>query len=224
MTSPENGSGRDPEQSPAENAANSAITDAELADLLAEAEAVANAEADATGDAGEGDAGEGDAGEGDAAADSSVAAPDFEQELAERTEDLLRLTAEYANYRRRTERERKAAVEEGKAAQIKELLPILDDLDLAAQHGDLAAGPLKAFGDKFRATVESLGAVGFGEIGDNFDPELHEAVQDLSTGEEKVLATVLRKGYRLGDRVIRHAMVLIGDPTANPDNSPATEN
>ncbi|OKX84683.1 nucleotide exchange factor GrpE [Corynebacterium glutamicum] len=135
-----------------------------------------------------------------------------ETQLAERTEDLQRVTAEYANYRRRTERERQGIIDTARASVVTQLLPLLDDLDLAEQHGDLNEGPLKSLSDKLINILGGLKVESFGEIGEPFDPEIHEAVQDLSQGDVKVLGTVLRKGYRLGDRVIRTAMVLIGDP------------
>ncbi|AGT06510.1 chaperone GrpE, heat shock protein [Corynebacterium glutamicum MB001] len=135
-----------------------------------------------------------------------------ETQLAERTEDLQRVTAEYANYRRRTERERQGIIDTARAGVVTQLLPLLDDLDLAEQHGDLNEGPLKSLSDKLINILGGLKVESFGEIGEAFDPEIHEAVQDLSQGDVKVLGTVLRKGYRLGDRVIRTAMVLIGDP------------
>lgn len=135
-----------------------------------------------------------------------------ETQLAERTEDLQRVTAEYANYRRRTERERQGIIDTARASVVTQLLPLLDDLDLAEQHGDLNEGPLKSLSDKLINILGGLKVESFGEIGEAFDPEIHEAVQDLSQGDVKVLGTVLRKGYSLGDRVIRTAMVLIGDP------------
>ena len=138
-----------------------------------------------------------------------------ETQLAERTEDLQRVTAEYANYRRRTERERQGIIDTARASVVTQLLPLLDDLDLAEQHGDLNEGPLKSLSDKLINILGGLKVESFGEIGEAFDPEIHEAVQDLSQGDVKVLGTVLRKGYRLGDRVIRTAMVLIGDPEEN---------
>ena len=131
--------------------------------------------------------------------------------MVERTEDLKRVTAEYANYRRRAERDRKSAIDGAKAATASELLPIVDDLDLAESHGDLT-GPLKAMADKLHGVLRGANVEVFGAEGDEFDPELHEAVQDTSTGEDKALGTVLRKGYRMGDRVLRHAMVVIADP------------
>ncbi len=145
--------------------------------------------------------------------------PTIEAQLAERTEDLQRISAEYANYRRRTERERSAIAETAKASVVTQLLPILDDLDLARQHGDLADGPLKAFADKFQDTLKGAKLAAFGEEGEDFDPEVHEAVQDLSTGEEKKVGTVLRKGYRVGDRLIRTAMVIIADPAGGADEA-----
>ena len=103
------------------------------------------------------------------------------------------------------------------------MLPILDDLDLAEQHGDMAEGPLKAFGDKLRSTLEGQSLKAFGAEGEAFDPEVHEAVQDLSEGDEKVIASVLRKGYTLGGTLVRNAMVIIGDPAAPADPVGASE-
>lgn len=149
-------------------------------------------------------------------------ASDVEAQLAERTEDLQRLNAEYTNYRRRTERDRQAVIETAKAKVIADMLPVLDDLELAREHGDLE-GPLKAFADKFYSTLEKHDLAAFGEEGDAFDPEVHEAVQDLSSGDEQVLGTVLRKGYRVGDRLVRNAMVIIADPSDESGSSEDSE-
>lgn len=137
---------------------------------------------------------------------------DIEAQLAERTDDLKRVSAEYANYRRRTERDRQGIIDTAKATVLTKLLPVLDDLDLARQHGDLETGPLKALGDKLSETLTGLNLEPFGTEGDAFDPEIHEAVQDLSSGEDKAVGTVLRRGYRVGDRLVRTAMVIIADP------------
>ena len=145
-------------------------------------------------------------------ADGDGAVSDIELQLAERTESLQRVSAEYANYRRRTERERSQAGDNAKAKFATQLLPLLDDLDLAEQHGDLSEGPMKAFADKFRGIVSGQGITEFGAEGDEFNPEIHEAVQDLSQGDTKVVGTVLRKGYMIGDRLVRNAMVIIADP------------
>ena len=151
-------------------------------------------------------------------ADGDGAVSDIELQLAERTESLQRVSAEYANYRRRTERECSQAGDNAKAKFATQLLPLLDDLDLAEQHGDLAEGPLKAFADKFRSIVAGQGVKEFGAEGDAFNPEIHEAVQDLSQGDTKAVGTVLRKGYMIGDRLVRNAMVIIADP-ADPAES-----
>ena len=144
--------------------------------------------------------------------DADAEASDVEAQLAERTEDLQRLNAEYTNYRRRTERDRQAVIENTKSQVIAAFLHILDDLDLARQHGDLNEGPLKAIADKLSSTLASQKLEGFGEEGDAFDPEIHEAVQDLSSGGEQVVGTVLRRGYRVGDKLVRNAMVIIAYP------------
>jgi len=150
-------------------------------------------------------------------ADGDGAVSDIELQLAERTESLQRVSAEYANYRRRTERERGELANTAKAKFATQLLPLLDDLDLAEQHGDLAEGPLKAFADKFRSIVAGQGVKEFGAEGDAFNPEIHEAVQDLSQGDTKAVGTVLRKGYMIGDRLVRNAMVIIADPAGEPE-------
>lgn len=137
---------------------------------------------------------------------------DLGRQLAERTEDLQRVSAEYANYRRRTDRERAQIADLAKVKIVSQLLPLLDDLELARQHGDLNEGPLKAFADNLSAVLTGHGVAPFGEEGDAFDPEIHEAVQDLSSSDEKVLGTVLRRGYKLGDKLVRNAMVIIADP------------
>lgn len=155
-------------------------------------------------------------------ADGDGAVSDIELQLAERTESLQRVSAEYANYRRRTERERSQAGDNAKAKFATQLLPLLDDLDLAEQHGDLAEGPLKAFADKFRTIVAGQGIKEFGAEGDEFNPEIHEAVQDLSQGDTKAVGTVLRKGYMIGDRLVRNAMVIIADP-AEPAGEPEAD-
>ena len=132
-------------------------------------------------------------------------------EVAALTEDLKRVSAEYANYRRRVDRERQSAVAGAKASVLSGLLEISDELGLAAQHGDLEEGsPLRKFNDKFFAVLAAQGVEEFGAEGDEFDPSIHEAVQDLSEGGDPKVATVYRKGYRVGDRTLRNAMVIVG--------------
>lgn len=143
--------------------------------------------------------------------ESAAAADGAARELAERTADLQRLTAEYANYRRRVDRDRKAAVDAAKAAVVTELLGVLDDLDRARAHGDLESGPLKSVADKLVDALRKQGLEEFGAEGDAFDPTLHEAVQHEGSGHDQVLGTVMRKGYQLGERVLRHALVGVTD-------------
>ncbi|MBC6794663.1 nucleotide exchange factor GrpE [Corynebacterium sp. LK28] len=181
------------------------VADAASADT-ADADAASVAEVDAA-EAGGVDK-NGDEGNDDSNSDDSNS---IEAELAERTEDLQRVTAEYTNYRRRVERDRESVITGAKAEVAAGLLPILDDLEMAEQHGDLT-GPLKSMSDKLQSVMASMKVEKFGEEGDEFDPTCHEAVQDTSSGDDKVLATILRRGYRLGDRVLRNAMVIIGDP------------
>lgn len=159
------------------------------------------------------DAAADEAAEAESAEEAETPEQALQRELDERTDDLKRLNAEYTNYRRRSDRERQSVSESAKASVLSALLPILDDLELAKQHGDLEEGSaLEKFGSKFRETLKGQNLVTFGEPGEAFDPEIHEAVQDLSSGGEQVVGTVLRKGYKVGDRLVRNAMVIISDP------------
>lgn len=152
----------------------------------------------------------------DAEAESTE--PSLEEQLAERTNDLQRLGAEYANYRRRTQAEREQVIENAKAQVVMRFLPIVDDFGLAEQHGDLTEGPMKAFHDKFMNVLDGLKLQAFGDPGDEFDAETYEAVQDMSTGDTKTVGTVLRKGYKLNGRLLRTAMVIIADPPADSES------
>ena len=175
----------------------------DAAEAIDEAAAAEPAAAGEAGEAGNGAAGNGEAGEPE---DETVALQDKVDEL---TSDLQRVSAEFANYRRRMDRERTVGIEQARAGLLSELLPVVDDLDRAREHGDLEDGPLKAFADKMVALLASQGVEQFGEEGDPFDPNVHEAVQDESSGGEPVLGTVLRKGYRMGERTLRTAMVIV---------------
>lgn len=156
-------------------------------------------------------AGADEAVEADAAATEADPAAAQSEKEAELLADLQRLQAEYANYRRRADRERQGAVETGKATLISALLPVLDDLDRARAHGDLESGPLKGVADKIADTLKSQGLTAFGSEGDAFDPALHEAVQHDGDGAEPVIGQVYRQGYRLGERLLRTAMVTVTD-------------
>ena len=157
----------------------------------------------------------------DTADDPRVA--ELTAEVAERTADLQRLSAEYANYRRRVDRDREAVLVNARAQFVGELLTILDDVERAGTHGDLT-GPFKSVADKLVSVVQKLGLEPFGVEGEPFDPSVHEAVQhesaDVTGPTVTVLASVLRRGYRIGDRVLRPAMVVVVDRT---DDGTTTE-
>lgn len=192
---------------------------------LEEALADVETDLDATEDGSAAEAAAADAAS-DAEAEASAetpAEPTVEEQLAERTEDLQRLNAEYTNYRRRTERERSQVIEAAKAQVLGQFLPILDDLALARQHGDLEDGPLKSISDKLDGVLTAQKVEAFGAEGDAFDPEIHEAVQDLSSGSEQVIGTVLRQGYRVGEKLIRTAMVIIADPAGQAESATDAE-
>ncbi|MGK2865802.1 MAG: nucleotide exchange factor GrpE [Mycobacterium sp.] len=137
--------------------------------------------------------------------------------VAELTADLQRVQADFANYRKRALRDQQVTQERAKAAVITQLLGVLDDLDRARTHGDLESGPLKAVSEKLATTLEGLGLTSFGAEGDEFDPSLHEAVQHEGDGSSPVVGTVMRRGYKVGDLVVRHAMVGVVDTVANTD-------
>ena len=139
------------------------------------------------------------------------------EQVAELTAALQRERAQFANFKRRSAEEKQGSVAYGKRVLAEKLLPILDDLDRARAHGDLADGPLKAVADKLAAVLTAEELVPFGEPGDPFDPELHEAVQNDGDGTEPVLGAVYRCGYRFGDKVIRTAMVTVTDAPAVSD-------
>jgi molecular chaperone GrpE len=134
-------------------------------------------------------------------------------ELDERTRDLQRVSAEYANYRKRVDRDRGLVAVEVTAAVLAGLLPILDDLDRAREHGDLV-GPFASVAEQLQVATSKLGLSGFGEKGDQFDPKRHEAVAHLTSAEvtEPTCVDILRRGYLLGDKLLRPALVAVADP------------
>lgn len=140
-------------------------------------------------------------------------------EAAERTADLQRLTAEYANYRKRVDRDKQIAATGGKAAVVAELLAVCDDLDRAEEHGDLVGG-FKNVADKFTGILERLGLAHYGAEGDEFDPNIHEAVQFTTSPEvaTPTVSAVLRRGYLFEEKVLRPAVVVVTGPE---DEAPA---
>ena len=129
--------------------------------------------------------------------------------------DLKRVQAEYANYRRRTEEQREVEIERAKGSVAKGLLPVLDDLDRAAKHGDLAEGsPFAAIAEKLRGVAERMGLVSYGAIGEVFDPQQHEAIfqQPTPGATETTVLDVVEVGYRLGSVELRPAKVVVAVP------------
>ncbi len=145
-------------------------------------------------------------------------------EVADLKSTLQRVKAEYDNYRKRSLRQEQAAGDRAKAGVVSQLLPILDDLDRARSHGDLEAGPLKSVADKLIAALEGVGLSAFGAEGDEFDPALHEAVQHEGDGSNPVIGTVMRRGYRLGEQVLRHALVGVVDSVGKSEPADTAEN
>ena len=171
------------------------------------------------GGQGNGSPGNGGNGPGASAQDSGHAAEaDLASKLAERTADLQRLQAEYANYRKRVERDRMAVREQALANVLTELLPVLDDIGRAREHGELSGG-FKSVAESLEGVAVKLGLTSYGEDGDPFDPNVHEAVlhDESEDVTETICSTVMRKGYRHNDRLLRPAMVTV----ARRDGAPS---
>ena len=134
-------------------------------------------------------------------------------EVATLTSDLQRLQAEYANYRKRVDRDRVSTTEFAFASALLEFLPILDDLDRAAEHGELTGG-FKAVADRINATVEKLGLTKFAQAPVTFNPEIHEALMHETSKDvtEPTATKILQPGYKFKERVIRPARVAVTDP------------
>jgi molecular chaperone GrpE len=137
--------------------------------------------------------------------------PEEADKAAELLGDLQRVQADFANYRKRALRDQESAGERAKAVVVGQLLPVLDDLDRARNHGDLETSPLKAVADKLETALSGLGLAAFGVEGEPFDPSVHEAVQHEGEGSNPVIGHVMRRGYRLGEQVLRHALVGVVD-------------
>lgn len=156
-----------------------------------------------------------------AASDESVEVSDLATELtveltAELTADLQRITAEYANYRKRVDRDRDLIKDLAIATVLEQLLPLLDDIDRAKEHQELTGG-FAAVADNLTKVVERFNLVPTGVVGDEFNPTEHEALQVIESADFTVpsIATVLRKGYRRGEKLIRPAQVIVAEPMAD---------
>jgi len=149
----------------------------------------------------------------DVAADDFVELRSLQALLDERTGDLQRLKAEFDNYRKRVERDRVAMAEQAMAGVLHHLLPVLDDVDRAREHGELTGG-FKSVADALEGSLAKLGLERFGASGDAFDPSVHEAVMHEHSDDvtEPTCVTVMRPGYRFAERLLRPAMVAVAEP------------
>jgi molecular chaperone GrpE len=145
---------------------------------------------------------------------------DAEARLAERTADLQRLQAEYANYRKRVDRDRAAVREQAVATVLTGLLPVLDAIDQAREHGELSGG-FKSVADSLQSAVGKLGLVAYGEKGDPFDPKIHEALTHSYSPDvtEETCVEIFQPGYKVGDKILRPARVAVAEPATGPDGS-----
>lgn len=150
-----------------------------------------------------------------AQADAEVEADlgDAQRLVAGLTEDLQRLQAEYVNYKRRVDRDRDLVLQNAKFSVLSALLPVLDDLDRAREHGELEGG-FKAVADSLERIVAAQGLVKFGASGDEFDPRLHEALMHAHSRDVTTTTCqdIVSAGYKIGDRVVRPARVTVVDP------------
>jgi molecular chaperone GrpE len=145
------------------------------------------------------------------------------EQLAERTADLQRVSAEYANYRKRVERDRQAVREQSVANVLSGLLPVLDDIGRAREHGELVGG-FKSVAESLEAAVTKLGLDSYGENGEPFDPKVHEALMHSYSTDvtEPTCVQILQPGYRVGERILRPARVAVAEPAGpeGPDDGP----
>ncbi|MGW3798190.1 nucleotide exchange factor GrpE [Dermacoccus nishinomiyaensis] len=147
-------------------------------------------------------------------ADDAVAEHPDTKLAAERLSDLQRIQAEYVNYRNRVERDRAREKETTIGSVVESLIPVLDDIELARQHGDLTEGPMSKIADKIESTLNRFGVARFGAVDEAFDPSVHEALMHVEAeAPEGVDGTfvvqVLQPGYKVGERVVRPARVSV---------------
>jgi len=163
-------------------------------------------------------------GTGNGSANGGGQSGDLAVKLAERTADLQRVQAEYANYRKRVDRDRAAVREFALAGVLTELLPVLDDIGRARDHDELTGG-FKAVAEALESAVSKLGLSTFGKQGEAFDPNVHEALMHSYSAEvtEPTCVQVLQPGYKVGERILRPARVAVAEPTDPAGVRPASD-
>ena len=163
----------------------------------------------------------------------AAVAAELEAQLAERTADLQRLQAEYVNYKRRVDRDRDLVKQNATYAALAPITEVMDTVDRAREHGEVEGG-FKAVVDQLERILAGVGLVKFGAVGDPFDPTIHEALSHIGEDPEVTVTTckvIAKAGYRIGDRVVRAAQVLVVDPVSEaaaeapvePVQTPATD-
>jgi molecular chaperone GrpE len=147
------------------------------------------------------------------ATETTSEATESKDPVASLTEDLQRLQAEYSNYKKRVDRDRLLVADIATASALTEMLPILDDLDRAAEHGELTGG-FKAIADQITNLTQKLGLEKFGEAQTTFDPNIHEALMHETSSDvkETTVTKILQFGYKHKERVLRPARVVVTDP------------
>ncbi|MEQ4208130.1 nucleotide exchange factor GrpE [Actinopolymorpha sp. B17G11] len=158
---------------------------------------------------------EGAATPAEAAGEAAEPIAQLKAALADRTNDIKRVQAEYLNYKRRVERDREAVRELAVGGVLSELLPVVDDIGRAREHGELEGG-FKAVAEALESVLTKLGLVAFGEPGDPFDPRIHEALMHSYADDVDgpTCSSILQPGYRMGERILRPARVAVAEPTA----------
>jgi molecular chaperone GrpE len=162
-----------------------------------------------------------EAADGTGAGDAGAAA--LRTQLAERTADVQRLQAEYANYRKRVDRDRATVREIAVSGVLNELLPTLDAIGIARDHGELSGG-FKSVADQIQGAVTKLGLVTYGQKCDAFDPKIHEALTHMYSADvaEDTCVEIFQPGYKVGERVLRPARVAVAEPATAPDGASNT--
>ncbi|MCU7823795.1 nucleotide exchange factor GrpE [Kitasatospora sp. DSM 101779] len=162
------------------------------------------------------------------AAEEAVAGADelasAKREASERTADLQRLQAEYQNYRKRVERDRLTVREIAVSNILESLIPVLDDIGRAREHGEVTGG-FKSVAESLETVVAKLGLQQFGKEGEAFDPTLHEALMHSYSSDvtEDTCVQILQPGYRIGERIIRPAMVSVAEPQPGTQTTSAPD-
>ena len=152
-------------------------------------------------------------------------AAELKAQLDERTADLQRLQAEFVNYKRRVDRDRELVRENATYTALTPIIDVLDTIDRAREHGPLEGG-FKTVAEQLERVVSGVGLTKFGAVGDPFDPTIHEALSHIGEDPDVEVTTckvVAKAGYKIGERVVRAAQVLVVDPVSEPAAPPAVE-